>query len=42
MFVFFRILAWAVPDFFDALKDILDTIESTQPEQELEGQLIDG
>ena len=28
-FVFLRILAWAVPAFFDALSEILDTIEST-------------
>ncbi len=27
-----RILAWAVPAFFDALADILDTIESTTPD----------
>ncbi len=26
-----RVLAWAVPAFFDALGDILSTIESTNP-----------
>jgi hypothetical protein len=27
--IFFRVLAWAVPAFFDTLSEILDTIEST-------------
>lgn len=32
LLVFLRVLAWAVPAFFDALKEILDTIESTPNE----------
>ncbi len=32
--VLLRVLLWAVPEFFDALKDILDTIESTPTEVE--------
>ncbi len=39
--VFLRVLAWAVPAFFDALKQILDTIESTPAEVE-PGTVIEG
>lgn len=35
--VFFRVLAWAVPAFFDTLRDILDTIESTTTDTTLPG-----
>ncbi len=40
--VFLRILAWAVPEFFDVLKDILDTIESTPTEVEPVPNFIEG
>jgi transcriptional regulator with XRE-family HTH domain len=35
--VFLRVLAWAVPAFFDTLRDILDTIESTTTDTTLPG-----
>ena len=34
LLVLLRVLMWAVPEFFEALKDILDTIESTPTEAE--------
>ena len=36
MLILLRILAWAVPEFFTALGDILDTIQSTNPDPELQ------
>ena len=36
LLILLRILAWAVPEFFTALGDILDTIQSTTPDPELE------
>ena len=41
-FVLLRVLAWAVPEFFDALKDILDTIESTPSEPDPATEFIEG
>ena len=35
--IFFRVLAWAVPAFFDTLGEILDTIESTTTDTTLPG-----
>ncbi len=37
MLIFLRVLAWAVPAFFDVLSDILDTIESTETDPNLPG-----
>lgn len=36
MLVLLRILAWAVPEFFSTLGEILDTIQSTTPDPEIE------
>ncbi len=36
MLVLLRILAWAVPEFFTTLGEILDTIQSTTPDPELD------
>jgi transcriptional regulator with XRE-family HTH domain len=41
-FVFLRVLAWAVPEFFDTLRDILDTIESTPTEPDPGTSFIQG